>query len=72
MPIRTTLPLDLPTAFVLKQNEMADWAKAAGAEEVKFYQTVDALPDHPAITVPCYAAAYDEASGDSYLLLQDL
>jgi thiamine kinase-like enzyme len=63
---------DLPTAFVLKQSGPEAWAKAAGAEEVKFYQTVATLPDHPPITVPCYAAGYDGASGDSYLLLQDL
>ncbi|MCB0105236.1 MAG: phosphotransferase [Caldilineaceae bacterium] len=62
----------LPTRFVLKQNEVAEWAKIAGAEEVKFYQLIATLPDHPPITVPCYAAAYDEARGDSYLLLADL
>ena len=65
-------PPDLPLDFVLKQNGDAQWSKEAGAAEVKFYQLAATLPHHPSITVPCYAAAYDEASGDSYLLLQDL
>ncbi|MEZ4737144.1 MAG: hypothetical protein R3E79_59450 [Caldilineaceae bacterium] len=62
----------LPTRFVLKRNIDADWAVEAGAEEVKFYQLVATLPDHPPVLPPCYAAAYDAASGNSYLLLQDL
>ncbi len=65
-------PPDLPTRFVLKQNASADWAKVAGAAEAKFYRLVATLPDHPPMTIPCYAAAHDETSGDSYLLLQDL
>lgn len=63
---------DLPVAFVLKQNGPEEWAKLAGADEVKFYQVIANLPDHPAIIVPCYGAAYDDATGDSMLLLQDL
>lgn len=66
-----TLPA-LPTRFVLKRNIDADWAIEAGAEEVKFYKLVTSLPDHPPVLPPCYAAAYDEASGSSYLLLADL
>lgn len=65
-------PPDLPTAFVLKQNLPEEWGKVAGAEEVKFYQLVATLPNHPPITIPCYAAVYDETHRDSYLLLQDL
>jgi len=61
-----------PASVVLKRNIAADWAIEAGAEEVKFYKLVASLPDHPPVTPPCYAAAYDETSGDSYLLLQDL
>jgi thiamine kinase-like enzyme len=30
------------------------------------------MPDHPRVIPPCYAADYDEASGQSYLLLHDL
>ncbi len=65
-------PPDLPTNLVLKLNVRSDWGIVAGAEEVKFYQLIATLPDHPPITIPCYAAAYDESSQDSYLLLQDL
>lgn len=61
-----------PERVVLKRNISADWGIEAGAEEVKFYKLVASLPDHPPLLPPCYAAAYDEASGDSYLLLQDL
>lgn len=62
----------LPTRVVLKHNLLVDWAIEAGAEEVNFYNLVASLPDHPPVTPPCYAAFYDEASGQSYLLLQDL
>ncbi len=62
----------LPTSFVLKQNGTDAWSQAAGAVEVRFYQTVAALADHPRLTVPCYAAAHDASSGESYLLLADL
>jgi len=65
-------PSGLPTAFVLKQNVPEEWGKAAGIEEVKFYQSVATWPNHPAIIIPCYAAAYNETSRDSYLLLEDL
>lgn len=65
-------PPDLPTSVVLKRNIDADWAVEAGAEEVKFYKMVAALPGHPPVLPPCYAAEYDEASGNSYLLLADL
>lgn len=62
----------LPTRVVLKRNLLVDWAIEAGAEEVKFYNLNASLPDHPPVTPPCYAAHYDETSGQSYLLLQDL
>jgi len=63
---------DAPARLILKRNIAAKWAIEDGAEEVKFYTFVASLPEHPRIIVPCYAAAYDEKSGDSYLLLQDL
>ncbi len=53
--------------LVIKRNAQQD-----GEYEVKFYNLVATLADHPRIIVPCCAAAYDEESGDSYLLLQDL
>lgn len=61
-----------PTRLVLKRNAPSAWGIEAGAEEVKFYNLIGSLPDHPPIIIPCYAAAYDEASGNSYLLLLDL
>jgi hypothetical protein len=61
-----------PTQLVLKRNIASEWGVEAGIDEVKFYDLIASLPDHPPITVPCYAAAYDEASGASYLLLLDL
>jgi hypothetical protein len=62
----------VPTRLVLKQNIDTDWAVEAGAEEVKFYNTIASLGDHPLVIPPCYAAVYDETSGASYLLLHDL
>lgn len=65
-------PPDIPTHMVLKRNVPAAWGIEAGAEEVKFYNLVGALPRQPPAIVPYYAAAYDEASGNSYVLLLDL
>jgi Ecdysteroid kinase-like family len=62
----------VPTRLVLKRNVQEAWGVEAGAEEVKFYTLVASLPAHPSITIPCYAAAYDEESGNSYVLLQDM
>src|SRR5947209_6993070 len=62
----------VPTRLVLKRNVQEDWGVEAGADEVKFYSLVMSLQDHPPVIAPCYAAAYDKESGNSYLLLQDL
>jgi hypothetical protein len=62
----------LTTNMILKRNIPEPWAIEAGAQEVAFYRLVAALPNAPPAIVPCYAAAYDPASGNSYLLLQDL
>ena len=62
----------LTTNMILKRNLPEPWAVEAGAEEVAFYRLVAALPDRPPAIVPCYAAAYDAVSGNSYLLLHDL
>ncbi|MFL6546584.1 MAG: phosphotransferase [Candidatus Udaeobacter sp.] len=61
-----------PTQLILKRNTSESWSREAGAEEVKFYMLVASLPDPPSAIIPCYAAAYDEASGNSYVLLLDL
>jgi hypothetical protein len=63
---------DLPAQLILKRNISEPWAIEAGAAEVAFYQLVAALDPPPPAIVPCYAAAYDPASGNSYLLLLDL
>src|SRR5579885_975241 len=63
---------ELPASLILKRNNESAWGVEAGAGEVKFYQIAASLPNHPPILIPCYAAAYDEVSGNSYLLLQDL
>jgi hypothetical protein len=63
---------DLPAQLILKRNISEPWAVEAGAAEVAFYRQVAALDPPPPAIVPCYAAAYDPASGDSYLLLLDL
>jgi thiamine kinase-like enzyme len=65
-------PPDLPARLIVKRNIAELWAIEAGAEEVKFYQLVAQLQPPPPAIVPCYAAAYDPASGNSYLLLEDL
>jgi hypothetical protein len=62
----------LTSSMILKRNIPEPWGVEAGAQEVAFYQLIAALPSPPPAIVPCYAAAYDPASGDSYLLLHDL
>lgn len=63
---------ELAGELVLKRNNQEPWGIEAGAEEVKFYQLMAALQPAPPALVPCYAAAYDPASGESYVLLRDL
>lgn len=62
----------VPTRFVLKQNTVEAWSQEAGQLEVKFYRLIATLPDHPPVIIPCYGAAYDEQTHNSYILLQDL
>ena len=66
------VPAGAPTRLILKRNIAEEWAREAGADEVRFYALVASLADHPPVTVPHYAAAHDAESGDSYLLLRDL
>jgi Ecdysteroid kinase-like family len=65
-------PPGLPIRYVVKQNAPAAWAAQAGQDEVRFYQMVAGLADHPASVVPCLAAGIQEDTGDSYLVLVDL
>jgi hypothetical protein len=61
------VPTDAPSRLLLKLN-----ANHEGAAEVGFYRLVAELPDQLPMLARCYAAEYDPASGDSFLLLQDL
>lgn len=65
-------PSDASVQLVLKRNIPAAWGVEAGAEEAKFYNLAASQREYAPAIVPCYAAAYDEASGNSYLLLRDL
>jgi hypothetical protein len=62
----------LPTHLILKLNVQTAWGREAGRDEVRFYQNLATFPDHPSVIPPCLATAYDEASEDSYLIMQDL
>src|SRR5581483_10065494 len=64
--------VEAPERLILKQNRQSAWGQEAGMEEAKFYQLVASLPDHPSVIIPCYAAAFDEQSRNSYVLLLDL
>ncbi len=66
-----TLP-DAPVRLVLKRNVEEAWGIESGKDEVTFYTSITSLPTYPPAIVPCYVAEYDEVSGNSYLLLQDL
>lgn len=65
-------PPAAPVYLLLKRNRPQAWSIEVGASEVAFYNLIATLPDHPPIIVPCYAAAYDAASGNSSLLMRDL
>lgn len=62
----------LPTELVLKKNISADWAKEAGRSEVAFYQLIAQDARHFPMIIPHVVATYDEQTGNSLLLLQDL
>jgi hypothetical protein len=64
-------PAQAPRRLVLKRNVDAHWAREAGEREVRFYTLIAELPAHPRVVVPCYAAAFDQSTGNSYLLLRD-
>lgn len=62
----------LAPQLVLKRNIPEPWGVEAGAAEVAFYRLIASMPAPAPAIVPCYAASYDPASGESYLLLHDL
>lgn len=65
-------PPDLPHRLFFKRNLPEEWAVRAGAREVAFYQVAATMADRLPMIVSCYGAAYDAASGDSWLLLRDV
>lgn len=62
----------LPTELVLKKNVPTDWGKEAGQAEVTFYRFIAQEVHRFPMIIPHVAATYDEQTGDSLLLLQDL
>ena len=62
----------LPTELVLKKNVATDWGKEAGQAEVAFYRLIAQEAHRFPMIVPHVVATYDEQTGDSLLLLQDL
>ena len=65
-------PRHAPTALLLKRSLEAEWARAAGRDEVAFYTAARAARDALPMIVPCYDAVYDPITGDSHLLLLDV
>ncbi len=62
----------LPAELVLKKNVPADWGKEAGRSEVAFYRFIAQDAHRFPMIIPHVVATYDEQTGDSLLLLQDL
>jgi thiamine kinase-like enzyme len=62
----------LPTELVLKKNVQTDWGREAGRSEVAFYQFIARDAQRFPMIIPYVAGTYDEQTGDSVLLLQDL
>ncbi len=62
----------LPSALVSKQNVEADWGREAGRSEVAFYRLIAQDAQRFPMIIPHVVATYDEQTGDSLLLLQDL
>jgi hypothetical protein len=56
-----------PPKLLLKLNANQD-----GELELAFYQHIMQMVEYPPAVVYCYHAAYDESTGDSVLLLDDL
>jgi thiamine kinase-like enzyme len=65
-------PQSIPRQWVLKRNRPESWSTQAGTREARFYQMVAQLANHPKLIPPCWAYAYQEPEGSSYLLLEDL
>ncbi len=62
----------LPTALLLKRNVDTDWGREAGRDEVAFYQLAAQHTQRLPMIIPHFVATYDEQTGNSLLLLQDL
>jgi len=62
----------LPTELVLKKNVPTDWGREAGQAEVAFYRFIAQDAQRFPMIILHVVATYDEQTGDSLLLLQDL
>jgi len=62
----------LPAEMVSKQNVLEDWGKEAGRREVAFYRLLEQNAEQLPMIIPHFVAEYDESTGNSFLLLQDL
>ncbi|GAC1633540.1 MAG: phosphotransferase [Ktedonobacteraceae bacterium] len=62
----------LPAELVLKKNVPTDWGREAGRSEVAFYRFIAQYAQRFPMIIPHVVATYDEQTGDSLLLLQDL
>ena len=62
----------VPTELVLKKNVPTEWGREAGRSEVAFYQLIAQDAQRFPMIIPHVVATYDEQTGDSLLLLQDL
>jgi hypothetical protein len=65
-------PSSAPRRLLLKRSRPEAWAIKAGAREAAFYRLAMTRRVELPMIVSCYAAAYDERVGSSYVLLADL
>ena len=65
-------PTDAPARLLLKRSRPEAWAVEAGSTEVGFYRLVAPRRGDLPMIATCFAAERDEASGASFVLLEDL
>jgi thiamine kinase-like enzyme len=65
-------PLTAPGKLVLKRNIQDAWAVQAGKDEVRFYQRVKELDDHPLVVPQPVAVEIDPVDSSSFILFEDL
>lgn len=62
----------LPSTLLSKQNVPTVWGREDGRREAAFYQLIGQNAERFPMIIPHFIATYDENTGDSLLLLQDL